>query len=810
MLTDNQRVIVQEESDIKRLWDIVINNYKIYLISIIAALSIAYLLNKSSIPVYRISASMLIKEKPHNPQNANMNDYLNSNLFGVNQNFQNELWVLKSSPVIEQTIRNLGLPIGYCKKNGFKCLDAYGSAPFKVIPLANHVQPINEWLYITIKDSTHFHLSSSSKQATFRVPDQPDFTYQKEKWTLEKEAQFGELIESTDLAFVVELDRTHRRHLIPNQTYGFIMSEVSSLTSSYKQQLEFTIVQRDATIVEIVLRSTSVTKAQDILNELMAVYSQQNLDRKNHIANITIDYIESQLDDISDSLSETEQDLQRFRSSSQLLNVTSQSNELSAQYRTLQNQKAELLTTQRYYYYLEEYLSNNEEDYSEMILPSSMGIQDQVLNNLMSELIRAYAQRSNLIQNRQEKNPLIKRLSIQIENLRKTISENVSAVRKTSEISIDEMDKRILNIESEIVRLPRNEQRLGGIQRQYRLNDAIYNYLLEKRAEAKISQTSNLPDNYVVEPAKMVGTGPFFPNRRKNYLLAIVLGFAIPFGTLLLKSILNNKLLPQDNIGHLTDAPVLGKILHNSKSSENVMGVIPKSNIAESFRALRTNIEFQFKDITQKSILVTSGTEGEGKTFNALNLGLCYAQLNRKTILVNIDLRKQAHYFTKNVEPAFGLSNYLNGNANLDDVIRHSSHKNLDYISSGPLPPDPVELIAQGNIKNLLNQLKSKYECVILDATPLAQVSDAYLYIKDVDIVMVVARYNYTLKRVFAMTLQELKQKGINNAFVVLNDNRSKRDQYGYGYGYNKRKLFNKSKKSGRVRGGNDKSGMQL
>jgi tyrosine-protein kinase Etk/Wzc len=782
MVPENHRVVAPEDSDIRRLWDLVAGNYKVFLFSIMVALAVAYAINKYSVPVYRVSASLLIKESPHSAQNSNMNDYLNSNIFGINQNFQNELWVVKSSPVIEQTIRNLGLSIGYCRKSGFQQLEAYSDIPFKVVLLSHHVQPLNEWFYISIKDSSHFHIRVSSKRATFRVPDQHGFTYQKEKWAFERNARFGELIQTDDLAFIVKLNRANLRQLNTDVDYGFIISEASSLTSAYKQQLEFNIVERDATIVEIALKSSSVVKAQDILNELMAVYSQQNLERKNHIANVTIAYIDSQLDEISDSLNQTEQDLQQFRSSSQLLNVTSQSNELSAQYRELQNQKAELLTNKRYYDYLGDYLSNNEEDYSELILPSSMGIQDQVLNNLMSELISAHAQRSNLIQNRQERNPLVQRLAIQIENFRKTISENVTAVRHASEMSIDEMDKRIQSIESEIARLPRNEQRLGGIQREFRLNDAIYNYLLEKRAEAKISQASNLPDNLVIEPAKMVGSGPFFPNRRKNYLFAFVLGFAIPFGTLLLKSILNNKLEALDNVVHLTDAPVLGKISHHVRNGSNVMAGFPNSDIAESYRALRTNIEFYFRDLSRKSILVTSCLEGEGKTFTALNLAVCYAQLNRKTILVNVDLRKSTHYFPKDEMPLLGLSDFLSGLADLDAIIGTSSQVNLDFLPSGSLPPNPVELIAQGNIHELIQRLKERYDCVILDSTPLTQVSDAYLYINDVDIVLVVARFNYTLKRMFAMVMEELKHRGVSNACVVLNDSRLNSDHYGYGY----------------------------
>ena len=193
----------------------------------------------------------------------------------------------------------------------------------------------------------------------------------------------------------------------------------------------------------------------------------------------------------------------------------------------LQNQLAELVSRKRYYDYVSDLLKND--NFSNMMLPASIGISDQLLNNLMSELITAQAQRSNLIENNQERNPLVQKLGIQIENLKKTISENISAVSKTTSISIDEMNKRIRKIEAEISRLPATQRQLGNIERKYRLNDAIYNYLMEKHAEAKITKASNLPDDIIIEPAKM-GMGPISPNKRMNYMIAFFLGLALPFG----------------------------------------------------------------------------------------------------------------------------------------------------------------------------------------------------------------------------------------------------------------------------------------
>jgi capsular exopolysaccharide synthesis family protein len=249
---------------------------------------------------------------------------------------------------------------------------------------------------------------------------------------------------------------------------------------------------------------------------------------------------------------------------------------------------------------------------------------------------------------------------------------------------------------------------------------------------------------------------------------------------------LNNKVETQDDIERLTVVPVLGKILHNKYKTANVMFEFPKSNIAESYRALRTNLDFYVRGGQKKVIMVTSSMEGEGKSFIALNIAMSYAQLGRKTILLDFDMRKPKIYFNEQAEAKEGLSSYLINSANLEDIIIKSPHENLDYILSGVLPPNPTELMALDITEKLIAQLKNDYDYIVMDTTPLAQVTDAYLLINHAEVKVMVARYNYTIKKVFSLVMKDLKQKNIDHVCIVLNDNRFNRDQYGYGYGYNK------------------------
>jgi tyrosine-protein kinase Etk/Wzc len=777
-------ITTQEDSDLIRALNIFIRNYKIILVSVFIMLLIAFLFNRYAIPIYKVSSSVMINQETR-PQGGSVNEYINSDIFGTNQSFQNELYVLQSIPVIEQTVKNLDLIVNYYQKEGLRNMDAYKNVPFRVLLLTNHVQPLNVSFLLSINDSKNFTLKAESKEAVFANLYTGESTHQQDNWVFEQRGKFGELIETADMAFIVQPDSINKSYIKDAFIYSFEFTDLYSMTIKLKNQLEFNVIDRDATVIEIGLNTKSTLKGKDIVNELMDVYSTQNLNSKNHIAEMTIEYIERQLGEISDSLSITEDNLQQFRSSRQLLDVTGQATGISAQYMDLQNQLAELVTRKRYYDYLAGYLTQND-NFSDMTVPSSMGIQDPLLNNLVSELITAQTQRSNLIKNKQAKNPLVQTLGIQIENARKTISQNIAAVQKTTDITIDEMNKRIRKVGAEISRMPKTQRQLGGIERNYRLNDAIYNYLLEKRAEAKISQASNVPDNIIIEPAQV--SGFVSPNTRKNYLFAFVLGIMIPYLSLFLRSIINDKIEFQENIEHITEVPLLGKIPHNKRKTRNVVYEYPKSGIAEAYRALRTNLEYHFKDMTQKVIMVTSSIEGEGKSFNALNIAMIYAQLGRRTILVDFDLRKPTGYFTEQEISPVGLSSYFTDIVEPADIIQKSPHSKLDYIPSGPIPPNPVEMMALDSTKELLNWLKDHYDIVIIDTTPLAQVADAYMLMDEADIKVIIARYNYTPKKIFKLIMKDLKQKNISNICIVMNDNRVNQDQYGYGYGYNKKR----------------------
>ncbi|MGM0408796.1 MAG: polysaccharide biosynthesis tyrosine autokinase, partial [Bacteroidota bacterium] len=447
----------------------------------------------------------------------------------------------------------------------------------------------------------------------------------------------------------------------------------------------------------------------------------------------------------------------------------------------LQNQLAELMTQKRYYDYIKEYNSDNSDD-TQIVPPSAMGVQDPQLNNLIEELSVAQAKKDNLIQNNQERNPIVKRLDIQIKNLENTVSENIASAARRNEISINEMQNRIERIESEMSELPETQMQMGGIERNHNLNNSIYNYLLEKQAEAKITRASNLSDNVIIEPAHLAELKPVSPKKMQNYIIALLLGFAFPFSILLIKNALKPTISTQEDIENITNATVLGKVFHFSNRKEkNVFVSSPNDKTAETFRTLRTNLNFAMNGSSHKTILVTSCLSGEGKSFNALNIAASYAQMGKKTILLNFDLRNPQSIIKK-IDNTTGLSLFLNEEVTLNEIIQKTEFKNLDVIHSGPVPPNPLDLMEKEMMTNLFDFLKKNYEYIIIDTPPLAQVSDALTLIRYSNLNLIVTRYNVTKKKLLRLVLSELKNKNINNVYIVLNDNKLVSEQMGYGY----------------------------
>ena len=371
----------------------------------------------------------------------------------------------------------------------------------------------------------------------------------------------------------------------------------------------------------------------------------------------------------------------------------------------------------------------------------------------------------------------------QINRVRNTLLENVSNLIETNKIGLDNINERMNRIEKDMQKLPFTERQLINIQRDFNINDQIYTFLLEKRAEAGISKASNTADHRILDIARPENAKMIKPKISMNYIMALALGGLIPLLLIILLEYFNIKIIARKDIEQNTNVPILGSIGHNDKESELAVFENPKSALSESFRSLRANLQYMLKGKEQKVLSITSTISGEGKTFCAVNLATIMALAGKKTLLLSLDLRRPKLHRVFNIENATGLSTYLIEQNKASEIIHSSSIENLFIANAGPIPPNPAELVGSEGMVKFMEKMKKEFDYVVIDTPPVAIVTDALLLKNQVDIYIFVIRHGYSTKNMLQLIDDLYNKKDMKNIAILVNDVHAK-GYYGYGYRY--------------------------
>lgn len=786
---DSSNEIFHQKTDYKKIIMRFLQ-YKYYFIaSLIFVLVIAFFINKFSQRIYSNWTSLLIKEEQNNSF-LSADNLMDIGLFSGIENVENELAVLKSFSMINQAVQDMNIEVSYFLEENFlpfdflhfkKKTELYVYSPIQVIIDPINLQPVHVRFNIDIINDSVFKLSALNEEKTEfydYVSNQSELRY--ESFSLEGVFKFGEKISNADYSFTIFLNENYNPKSLFEKDLFFYFNNLQYLTSNYSGKLSVSTTSTTSSVVLISFKGINLMKVTDFLNLLIKVYLENNLEKKNQQAFNTVKFIDSQIADISDSLMFAENKLQNFRSRNQVMDLSFQGQQLYERMNLYETERAQIIIQQKYYDYIQEYFNENQ-DVSDLIAPSAMNIQDPVLGELIGEMLTLNNQRLNYLRSN-PKNLFIKDLDIQISNLKTTILENISYNYNKLEISKTDIDSRITKLNSQLTYLPRTERELIGMERQFKLNDAIYTFLLQKRSEAQIARASNNPDYELIDYAQYFQAGVVSPNTTINYLVAIMLGLFFPFAIILIRDFLNNKISDINDVELMSALPVIGQIFKIRTKSKMIIRDYPKSPQADSFRSVRTNLQFFSKGVDKMIILITSSMSGEGKSFCSTNLASVYALLGKKTILIGFDLRRPALYTDLNLNNDIGVTSYLINNNKINEIIQNTEIDNLDFIAAGPIPPNPVELIASDKTKYLFEELKKKYDYIIIDSAPIGAVTDSFLLFEYTDINVFVARHNYTLKEAFKSNLKNIKSKNVSNMSILINDIKLKKNSYGYTY----------------------------
>lgn len=757
-------------------------NWYWFILSTLLALFLARFYLGHTLPVYQTSVTVLINETEDRPLVDNSELLQGLGLPGGMKNLENQMMVVRSRALTERTLEQLPFDIEFYIKTLRNRLPIYPDPPVNII---------SETIFPLPKD-TEFSITSLGNNA-FRIASESEY------YSFEKTARFGDTIQVANGSFKVECVDEAFFQGINNQVVFFTVHSMIRLVDYYNSRLNVERLSKEGSVLRISLAGTNSARDADFLNKHVEGFQAISLDKKNSEATRRIQFIEDQLVGISDSLSITETRLQQFRSSHKVMDLSAQGQSIIAQVTLLENERARLSLEANYYDYLADYLNKNTSG-EVPIIPITMGITDPGLTRLVEELAELQGQLS--VRGAGEMNPLQRNLEMRVRASKEALKETLNGLRRANSLARSENQQQINNANAQASALPVTERQLLGIERKFRLNDELYTFLLETRAEQEMQKASNRADSEVIDPADPRFSFRISPMPVKIYFLGLFAGFGVPFLILFLRFVFNNKLSFED-IRRITRLPVVGNMPHNTESTNMVVFENPNSALAESYRLLRARMQFLTQEAKSPVILVTSSMPGEGKSFSTINLASVYSLLGKKTVIVGFDLRKPKIYPDFKLKNDRGVSTWLIGQDDLQDIIQETSYPNLSVIPSGPVPPNPSELTALSKTEELFRQLRKQFDYIIVDSSPIGLVSDTYHLASLTDACLLVVRPGHTLKGMFERTLEEIAERGIKSVSLIINDIKSDIKQYGYGekYGYTtdkkpRRSLFRRRRAS--------------
>ncbi len=769
MLTETENKLYKEESiDFKKYLFKFLANWYWYVICLSITLTIAYMVNRYSEPTYTISSSVIIgsNEMEMGSINALISD-LGMNRRRMRTEVVNEIAILKSYSMARQAIEQLDFEITYVSVGRREIAESkmYQTNPFIVIVDSNFKQKNNYPIHIKILNNHEYILEIN------------------DKYSVKQKLKFGESFIHKNFNFKLQLrDTTNFNNNLSNKYY-FFFNEVNTLAKKYRGKLIIEPNEQRGSVLTLKINGFVPAKMAAYLNKLSEVYIQTDLMQKNKQAQNTIDFIDDQLQVILDSLNKVEHRLQKFRSDNQIFDLSQKGSILINDLNDLENRKMEYEIHNHYYNYMLDYLSQKEA-FEFLVNPSSLSINNLNLEKLVEDFNKSISKlnRINSVTNEPTPNKTI--LKKELDALKINILEQVAVGKNLNQINQRKLQEKIILIEQEISKLPISERNLVNIEREYKLNNGLYTFLLEKRAEAGITKASNVSNNKILDHAIPENASMLTPKRSKNYMIALVLGLGIPCSIILLSNFMNTKIEDKKDVEHNTNVPLLGAIGHNDSNHEIPVYIDPKSALSESFRSLRTNLQYILREKDQKVIMITSTLSGEGKTFAAVNLAVIIAMASKKVLLVGLDLRKPSLHKIFDIPNEIGISNYLSQQSNYKDSIKETYIENLSLAPSGPVPPNPAELIETQEMNQFFEQCKKDFDYIIIDTPPLAMVTDAMLVSKYSDANIFMIRQKYSHKQVFELINKLEQEQKIKNMNILVNDLKISK-YYGYNYGYN-------------------------
>ncbi len=731
--------------NIKQLINKSIRLWYLFAISIAIAVSAAYYKVKTTTPMYRAKALMLIEEENNSGIISQEDLFKDLGLFSNSTNLENQIIALYSTSLSAKVVNNLKLNYEYYRVSKFRNYLLYNISPIQVVDWKPNDPDESFFGEVQIKDDGSFEITADEK------------SYQ---------GDFG----STLTIDAGEITLTYKRELKVDYPILVVIHPVSIYADYLSDMLSVSIEEVGSTTLRLTIYDESPQRGKDILDELIRVYFDDNVNDKKRVYENSIDLINERIRMVNLELSSAEKSVERYRSRYNATDLSAEGNLLLQEVTNYNRELSQTDIQIEILNSIEDFLIKNRENFE--FVPTNLELNNLTLSNQLESFNDIIRERARMSIELGPSNPDMILIERQIKNLRSTIINNIISIKKDLTIKRNADEELRTNIESRMRTIPRQERELVEMVRQSSVKENLYLYLMQKREESIISLSVTIPNGEIVEPAKS-DSRPSSPKKYFILGLSLAIGTLIPTGLVFIMELFYNKIRMEDDLNSHTDVPVGGLIPHSSTKDNLVVSANSRTAESEMFRLLRANLKYLFPGKTMKTLLITSSMTKEGKSFIAYNMGMTMALAGKKTVIIDFDLRKPQQHKLNNIQlGGEGLVDYLQDEKVLlkDIVCVNKDMEGLHVIHCGRIPAAPGELILSKRIPELLDAIKQEYDFVILDAPPVGMVSDP-LHLSDfVDASMFVVRTKYTKKSQLKIIQNIADLKKLPNPFIVIND----------------------------------------
>ena len=764
-----------------------------FVISVFVSVLIAFIYLKISKPVFLTNATIIIKdEDTKSPATSGLSSFTDLGILeGLKtSSIENEIGLLKSKRMMTKTVKTLDLNIQYLSYDLFVTREVYNNTPIKLDILKLNTGQLAK---SAREDENEFEVTWKADLVTLTNTETGKI----------KSSRFGEPLNIGFADIVIRKDGSYK----PSENaealrYGFRVMPIEAVVGYYQSGLIAELVDENSTLIQLGMEGAVPAKSQDVLDQLIVEYNKEAIIDKNLVASNTAEFIDERLKIINYELDSVETDKEVFKENRELTDIQAESEIFLQNASEYKKKRQEVITQVQLASAMLDYLK---EGSNSDLLPANLGLEGDGVNQQVADYNQLVLERNRILEASTLKNPVIVRLDQQIDQMRSVVKKSLQRLRSNLDISMKELNNEAKVIQSRIASVPSMERQYRGIDRQQQIKEALYLFLLQKREENSLSLAVTAPKAKIVDNAHTI-TDPVAPKAQLIMLGGMILGFLIPFGIIYGKNILNIKIKNRDDLERKAkQIPIVGEIPNIDKKQSHLITEADRSVLAESFRIAITNMQYLLINKTDKQkgikMLVTSTVKGEGKTFTSINLALTLANMGKKVIVVGADLRNpQLQRYDVGSRKQLGVSDYLiNEDLKLKELIKQTKYnKNLDFLTSGSIPPNPSELLRHRRLGEMLSLLEESYDYIILDTAPCMLVADTFLISQYADLTLYVVRASYTEKALLQFPVDSKKAGKLHDVSFVLNDvdlaNFGYGNKYGYSYGTDKKSFWEKFK----------------